>query len=117
MVQVPHCRPPVVVSSDLAVPPARAQQETLAHQDEAGGVAHHVGVVGPVGETVRPVLVVQTLLHGPEDQVSVIISSDQPAPTSLNTVSTILTYRTELKSTVLTLFSSLRTLRQFPSWI
>ena len=80
MVKIPDGRPPVVVSRDLSVPATRAEQETLPHQDEARGVTHHVGVVRPVGETVRPVLRVQAFLQGPEDKVTVIISSDQPTP-------------------------------------
>ena len=86
MLGVRHCGAPVVVEGQLAVPPAGAEQEAGAQQDEARGVAHNVGVVGPVGQTVRPALRVQTLGHGPEDEVAVVISRDQPV-----TVSDILT--------------------------
>ena len=81
MVGVLHCRHPVVVARQLAVLPAGAEEEAGAHQGEAGGVALHVGVVGPVGQTVRPTLRVQTLGHGPEDEVAVVISRDQPSDT------------------------------------
>ena len=81
MVGVVDCGLPVVVDCQLAVLPAGAEEETGANQDEARGVAHHVGVVGPVRETVRPALRVQTLGHGPEDEVAVVISRDQPSDT------------------------------------
>ena len=80
MLGVRHCGAPVVVEGQLAVPPAGAEEKAGAQQDEARGVAHNVGVVGPVGQTVRPVLRVQAFLQGPEDKVTVIISSDQPTP-------------------------------------
>ena len=129
MVEVLHSGSPVVVEGQLAVPPAGAEQEAGAQQDEAGGVAHHVGVVGPVGQTVRPTLRVQTLGHGPEDEVAVVISRDQPVTQSHynynkpvpylsqshHNYNKPVTYLSQLKSSDRTLFSSFKTLRQFPS--
>ena len=75
MVQVPGGGPPVVVCRQLAVLPTGAEEEAGPHQEEAGGVALHVGVVRPVGQQVTPALRVQALPHGPEHDVSVIIPS------------------------------------------
>ena len=79
MVGVLHCRHPVVVARQLAVLPAGAEEEAGAHQGEAGGVALHVGVVGPVGQTVTATLGVQAGLQAPEHDVAVVVARDQPA--------------------------------------
>ena len=78
MVEVLHCGSPVVVDGQLALLPTGAEEERGPHQDEAGGVALHVGVVRPVGQTVPARARVQTFLQAPEHDVAVIIPRDQP---------------------------------------
>ena len=82
MVEVLHCGSPVVVDGQLALLPAGAEEERGPHQDQAGGVALHVGVVRPVGEAVPARARVQAFLQAPEHDVAVIIPRHQPATVS-----------------------------------
>ena len=122
MVGVVDCGLPVVVDCQLAVLPAGAEEETGAKQDEARGVALHVGVVRSVGQTLPATLRVQAFLQAPEHDVAVIIPRDQPGKLQHLTMSSpIISYSildlSLSKSSVRTLFSSFKTLRQIPTWI